>query len=286
MPNLYQHTFFADDALINMTQGRLTFVGLGLYDEQDMSLKAFNTLRYCDYIFSEFYTSTMMGTTIEKIEGIIGKHINVLSREETEEGSRIITKAKTCHVCFLTGGDAMTATTHVDLRLRAIKEGILTKVIHGTSIVTSAPGLLGLQQYKFGRTTTLVLPEDRFFPTSPYDVIKDNKKQGLHTLILLDIQSDKNRFMTATDAMNVLLKMEQIRQENIISSDDLICVVCQVGSEKPTVYADTIKALSKNDFGPPLHTLVLPGTLHFMEIEALQTLAYLPEYLGKKLQKL
>lgn len=286
LPNLYQHTFFAYALLIFMKQGRLTFVGLGLYDEQDMSLKAFNTLRSCDHIFSEFYTSTMMGTTIDKLGEIIEKPIKVLSREETEEGSKIITKAKTCHVCFLTGGDAMTATTHVDLRLRAIKEGILTKVIHGTSIVTSAPGLLGLQQYKFGRTTTLVLPEDRFFPTSPYDVIKDNKKQGLHTLILLDIQSDKDRFMTATEGLQVLLEMEQLRQENIISNDDLMCVVCQAGSEIPRVFADTIKALSNKDFGPPLHTLVLPGNLHFMEIEALQTLAYLPEYLGKKLQKL
>ena len=269
-----------------MTQGTLTFIGLGLYDDQDMSLKALNELQTCDLIFSEFYTSTLVGTTLKKLESTIGKNIIVLTREETEDATRILTEAKDKHVCFLTGGDAMIATTHVDIRIRAIKQGIKTKIIHGTSIVTAAPGLLGLQQYKFGRTTTLVIPEERYFPTSPYDVIKKNKSLGLHTLVLLDIQADKDRFMTAAEGINVLLEMEKRRNEHVINDDDIICVICQAGSDEPTVFADTFRSLKDKEYGEPLHTLVIPGDLHFVEMEALQTLAYLPEYIGEKFQKL
>lgn len=269
-----------------MPTGSLTFIGLGLYDETDMSIKALHKIKSCDIVFSEFYTSSLIGTSQDQLEKMIGREITILNREETEDATRIINEAKKKHVCFLTGGDAMTATTHVDLRLRAIKEGISTHIIHGTSIVTAVPGLLGLQQYKFGRTTTLVIPEEGFFPTSPYKVIKTNKIHGLHTLVLLDIQVEKKRFMTASEGINILLEMERKLQEHVIIDDDIVCVVCQAGSVQPKVFADTYKQLRDKDFGPPLHTLIIPGNLHFMEIEALQSLAYLPEHLGKKLQKL
>jgi diphthine synthase len=269
-----------------MTRGSLTFIGLGLYDHTDMSIKAYNKIKSCEVIFSEFYTSVLTGVSYEQLEKSIGKRITVLTRKETEEGASIIKEAKNRHVCFLTGGDTMTATTHIDLRLRAIKEGIPTDIIHGTSIVTAVPGVLGLQQYKFGRITTLVIPEEKYFPTSPYDVIENNKTYGLHTMVLLDIQTEKNRFMTASEGIKILMEMEKKIQKQVIHDDDVICVVCQAGSSKPKAFADTLIELKDKEFGPPLHTIVLPGNLHFMEIEALQTLAHLPEYLGKKLQKL
>ena len=80
--------------------------------------------------------------------------------------------------------------------------------------------------------------------------------------------------------------MEEIHKENIISEDNIICVVARAGSNKPITVAGTIKDLSKQDFGSPLHTLVIPGKLHFMEIEALKSLAQLPAQQGRKIQKL
>lgn len=261
-----------------MSKSTLYFIGLGLHDEKDLSIKAMDALRKCTRIYAEFYTSKMMGLNIESLEKAIGNKIIILSREETEKADVIIESAKKENVAFITGGDSMMATTHVDLRIRAIKNNISTELVHGTSIVTAVPGMLGLQQYKFGRTTTLVLPEKNYFPTSPYDVIKNNKKIGLHTLVLLDIQEDKKKYMTANEGLNILLKMEEIRKENVISKDTIACVIAQAGSEKPVVKADKINFLIKQDYGAPLHTLVIPGELHFMEIEALQTLAYLPNY--------
>ncbi len=269
-----------------MAKERLTFIGLGLYDEKDISLKGLEEIKNCDKVYAEFYTAKLFGTDIDKIEKKIGKKIDVLSREDTEKGDRILNSAKNSNVVFLTAGDSMTATTHVDLRIRAKKARIKTNVIHGSSIVTAVPGLLGLQNYKFGRTTTLAYPEKDYFPTSPYDVIKDNKKMGLHTMVLLDIQADKDRYMTANEGMKLLLKMEEKHNENILNKDGIVCVVARAGSSEPIVAADSIKNLIDKDFGLPLHTLVVPGNFHFMEIEALETLAQLPAQQVRKLQKL
>ena len=246
-----------------MAKNTIYFIGLGLYDEKDLTLKAIESMKQCDTIYAEFYTSVLMGTEIQNIEKIIEKPITVLSREQTERAKIILSSAKKGNVAFLTGGDSMTATTHVDLRIRAIQQGLNTKIIHGTSIITAVPALLGLQHYKFGRITTLVIPEKNYFPTSPYDIIKKNKQIGLHTLVLLDIQAENNRYMTASEGLKVLLKMEEIRKEQILKPTDLICVVCQAGSDNPRAYADTFENMQSFDFGPPLH---------FMEKEALKIL--------------
>jgi len=269
-----------------MTKGKLVFVGLGLYDEKDISLKGLEEIKNCDKVYAEFYTAKLVGTNIKKIERTIGKPVEVLSRAETEKGDKIIDSAKNKKVVFLTCGDPMTATTHVDLRLRAADKGIETKIIHGSSIVTAVPGLLGLQNYKFGRTTTLAFPEKNYFPISPYEVIRDNKKMGLHTLVLLDIQADKNRFMTANEGLKLLLEMEKKQKENILSDDSVVCVVARAGSSNPKVVANTIGFMKDKDFGLPLHTIVVPGNLHFMEIEGLIRFAGLPDELSKKMQRL
>ena len=259
-----------------MSKGRLSFIGLGLYDEKDISLKGIEEIKNCDIVFAEFYTAILTGTNLKNIEKTIGKKIEVLSREETEKGKKILKFAKTKYIVFLTAGDPMSATTHVDLRLNALKLGITTKIIHGSSIFTAVPGLLGLQNYKFGRTTTLAYPEKDYFPTSPYSVIDNNKKLGLHTLVLLDIQAEKKRFMTANEAMKLLLEMEEKIKGNIFKQDSIICIVARAGSDEPIIAAGKIKDMIVKDFGPPLHTIVVPGNLHFMEFEALKILAQLP----------
>ena len=217
---------------------------------------------------------------------MINKKINILKREEVEKGDIIIDDARDKHIVFLSCGDSMTATTHLDLRLRAIDNRISTNIIHGSSIVTAVPGLLGLQNYKFGRTTTIAFPEKDYFPISPYNIIKENKKIGLHSLVLLDIQVDKNKYMTANEGIGILEEIERRIGDEVFIDESIICVVARAGSFNPILKADIIKNLKKFDFGPPLHTLVIPGNLHFMEIEALEKIADLPRDLSKKIQKL
>ncbi len=258
--------------------GELLFIGLGLYDERDVSLRGLEELRRADAVFAEFYTSLMPEVSIQRLKRLTAKEITVVSRRNLEEegGQSILEKAKEGKVALLVPGDPLIATTHVDLRIRAEKLGIKTRVIHGASIISAVIGLTGLQNYKYGRSVTIAFPQEGFIPETPYDVIRENKKIGLHTLCFLDIQAEEERYMTISEALQTLRAMEKRRNNKVIVDDMLVVGVARAGSEGPIVKADYVQNILKYDFGPPPHTLVFPGKLHFMEAEALITLAKAP----------
>jgi diphthine synthase len=244
---------------------------------EDMSVRALTALRNCDTIFAEFYTSKLIDSTAMDLETFIGKKITVLKRSEVEEMNTIVEAAKGKKVAFLTAGDPMSATTHVDIRLRAIKEGVKTTLIHGVSIFTACAGAFGLQPYKFGRTVTIPLPEPNFLPSSPYENILENYSRGLHTLILLDIKEEEDRYMTARMAMRWLMDAEERIGKGLVKSDTLFCAGARIGSSRQVLFAGYPEEILGLDLGPPLHCLVLPGKLHFMEAQALVWLADAPE---------
>ena len=128
--------------------------------------------------------------------------------------------------------------------------------------------------YKFGKTTSIVFPEENYFPETPYNVIKENLERGLHTLCLLDIRIDDNekRFMTANEGLKILLELENRKKENVINEDTKAVVVARAGSLKPKLVYGKIKDLINYDFGEPLHCIIIPGKLHFMEEDALKYL--------------
>ncbi len=256
--------------------GELVFVGLGLGGIKDMSLTALETLKHSDLIYGEFYTSRMMGSDVSELEALIGKKVKLLSREEVEEGEEMIDRAKENKVAFVTAGDTMAATTHVDIRLRAVESGIPTRLVHGVSIFTACASALGLQPYKFGRTITLPFTEENFMPSSPYENILENKRRGLHSLILLDIRESEGRYMSANEGTRWLLDAETRLGAGLIDEKTLVCAAARVGSSTEKLLAGYPAQIEKAEFGPPLHTLVLPGKLHFMEAEGLVKLAGAP----------
>lgn len=258
----------------------LLFVGLGLSGVDGMTVKAFNALKECDKIYAEFYTSSLIGTEVEDLEKALGKPITLQYRSQVEEDKElpnIIKDAKTMRVAFVTAGDTMLATTHVDLRIQAMYEGIPVRIITGVSIFTAAPAVFGLQPYKFGRTVTLPFQEEGYLPKSPYDHIMANKKLGLHTLLLLDIRAEELRYMTAQDAINWLLDAEERWGEGLVTDKTLLCVVSHAGADDMKLNAGYPRDLLKRDLGSPLQSLVLPGKLHFMEAEALVDFAGAPK---------
>jgi diphthine synthase len=262
----------------------LSFIGLGLHDETDMSLRALDEAKGCDILYAEFYTSAHAGMNIERIEKLVGKKVEVLKREDVEEGDLLIEKSRTHNVGFLVPGDPMMATTHIELRMRAEKEGIPTRLVHGASIFSAAAGLLGLQPYKFGRATTIPERKKGYEPRSPYDVIKANKEQGLHTLVLLDIIEEEGKTLTARYALEYLLKIEEREKCNVITGDTLVCVVGDAGGSDPYVRADRIQVIMDEGIDKMAQTMVVPGKLHFMEAEALVALAHASEVLLEELK--
>ncbi|MEM3444478.1 MAG: diphthine synthase [Thermoplasmata archaeon] len=249
----------------------LTFVGLGLYDELDISLRGLEAVKTADVVFAEFYTSVLVGTTIEKLEQLYGKKVNLLSREEIEEGfESLLTLAREKNVVLLCAGDSMIATTHAFLRAEAMRRGIKTRIVHGASIYTAAPALLGLHIYKFGRCVSLPRPEEGFFPVSPYYAILKNREMGLHTLILLDIKAEHGYFMSANEGLSILLEMEAREKKGLVRPETELCVVARAGSPDCVAAYGCIRKLLDMDFGKPPHVLVFPGELHFSEEESLE----------------
>jgi diphthine synthase len=257
----------------------LYLVGLGLYDEKDISLNGLEAIKSADVVYAEFYTARLFGGDLKSLESLAGVTINILRREEVEEDNLPIKQAKDKDVAFLTAGDPLMATTHSDILMEARKNGIKTRVIHASSILSAAPGIAGLQAYKFGKITTIPRPEENYFPYSPYQVIGENKKMGLHTLVLLDIQAHRDYYMTANEGLEYLLRVENERKEGLITEDTLAVVIARAGSPEPLVRADRVDTLIGEDFGGPLHCIMIPGDMHFLEAEGLVVLGNAPEYI-------
>jgi len=257
----------------------LVFIGLGLYDEKDISIRGLEELKEADAVFAEFYTSLMPGLSIRKLEEMIGKEVKVVSRRvlEEEEGQQILEAAKKGKAVFLVQGDPMIATTHVDLRIRAEKQGIRTRVIHAASAVSAVRGISGLQNYKYGKAVTIPFSEQGFVSETPYRVIMENRKRGLHTMCYLDIKAEEQRYLTIKEALQTLLELEKQKKEQVVTPRTLVIGVARAGSPEPIVKAGYIEEVIKYDFGAPPHTLIFSGKLHFMEAEALITLADAPE---------
>src|SRR2546429_2269234 len=231
--------------------------------------------RAADMVFAEFYTSALQGASIEAVGKLIDRQIRRLSRKEVEDGQVLLAAAAKGTVAFLVPGDPMSATTHVDLRLRAEAAKIRTRIVHGASILTAAAGALGLQAYKFGRTTTVPVPSAGFAPTSPLESILANPTAGLHTLVLIDLRED-GTFLAPRDAIASLLRMASAIGTTEFGPHTLACVLSPVRSPDVRAFAGPIADLAGRDLGPPLHCLVIPGALHFLEQEALVAFAGAP----------
>ncbi len=263
--------------------GGITFVGLGLNDEMGMSIRGMEETKRADYVFIELYTSLLPDFSLENLERMLKKNVVTLSRKNIEEenAEKIIAAAKKGNVVFLVPGDPMIATTHVTVRLEARKQGILTRIIHGASVLSAVIGLSGLHNYKFGKSVTIPFPEDTPAET-PYQTIAQNRQLGLHTLCLLDIKAEEKRCLTIREALETLMNAEIRRKQEVITSDTLAVGIARAGSQTPSVKADSIRKLLTHDFGGPPYTLVFPGKLHFMEAESLIQFAGGPKKLKEE----
>ena len=255
------------------------FIGLGLYSERDMSLQGVNEAKAAETVFAELYTSLMPGLDPAKLEKLVEKRISLVSRRDLEDdcGKKILKAAEKGKTVLLVPGDPLIATTHVDLRIRAERQGIKTRVVHGASIVSAVMGLSGLQNYKYGRSVTIPFSEQGVIAETPYNVIGENKKHGLHTLCFLDIKAEEKRYMTVKEGLQALLSVEKQRRKRVVTSDTVAIGIARAGSNKPVVKANIVDELLRFDFGAPPHSLVFPGRLHFMEAEALIALTKAPE---------
>jgi len=214
----------------------LYFIGLGLGDVKDITVKGLEIVRKCERVYLEAYTSVLTYGGKAALEEFYGRYDLVeADRDLVESGAdTILQNADSVDVAFLVVGDPFGATTHTDLLLRAKERNIPTKSIHNASIM-NAIGCCGLQLYNFGETVSIPFWSDEWKPESFYDKIVKNMKNDQHTLCLLDIKvkertvenmmRGKNifeppRFMSTQQASKQLLEIVKNRRLTEVNSNE------------------------------------------------------------------
>jgi diphthine synthase len=128
-----------------------------------------------------------------------------------------------------------------------------------------------LQVYKFGKTVTLAYWRDNYEPMTAYEVALENAARGLHTLFLLDID-EKLGPMRPSVAAGILLRMEKEGGKKLFLPGSKVVLLKGIGWEKPVAKYCAIAELGKHDASEGPAVIIVPGKLHFLEEECLQTL--------------
>ncbi len=122
--------------------------------------------------------------------------------------------------------------------------------------------------YRFGRTVSVPLPEPGFAPRSMIDQISGNLDRGLHTLVLLDLRPGEGRYLTAPEALRTL--SERDPDHVVLRPESPVAVAARVGSDSAAGWYGPLGLLVDQEFGPPLHAIVILADLHFEEAAALE----------------
>ena len=153
--------------------------------------------------------------------------------------------------------------------IEAGKNNVKVKIIHGSSILT-AVGETGLSLYKFGQVTSIPFLEKGWSVETPYQVIKSNMQNNLHTLILLDLKPKENKYMAISEAIRFLYDLEEKKGENIFSEATLCMACAALGSDKAEIKFGKAEELINIGFKGKPQCLIIPAKLHFMEEEVLR----------------
>jgi diphthine synthase len=249
--------------------GELWFVGLGLGDERGLSERGRSALSACAEVFAEEYTAIAPAGTLERLARAIGRPLRTLSRAELESETPVLEAlGRADRVGLVVVGDAFAATTHVALRVAAEAAGHSWHYVPNASILTAAAGFLGLSAYRFGRTVSLPFPARGFEPRSPLEHLAANRSRGLHTLVLLDLLPSESRYLGAAEAIALL--RERDPEGSLLDDAARVAVVARVGRDDAAAWYGRLDRLRRIDFGPPMHTVVVPAAeLHFEEEAAI-----------------
>ncbi|CAD6524732.1 Diphthine synthase [metagenome] len=248
----------------------LWFVGLGISGSKSIPVEALEVLSKADIVYFEQFTSPIGKSDVLKIKKMTKGELKEGKRWLVEDGNEILKNAKTKKVVLLSYGDPYIATTHIELRTRAIQEKIKTHSIHASSSLTSMIGECGLHFYKIGRIATIMSEMKSL--TTPYYVIYKNIIEGNHTVLLLEYNQDKKFFMDPKDALMGLIETEKGQKRNVIDLSTYAIVASRVGFKDQSIISGKISSLKKIDFGKPPHTIIITGRLHFTESDALKIL--------------
>ena len=256
----------------------LWLIGIGPGDLGHMTERAKSIARGCSKRYLEGYTAVLPNDQEALLENEVGPWERLM-RPSVEDPRSLLEEARKEAVALLVVGDPMQATTHIDLEARCMEEDVGFEVVPGMSATSLAVSLSGLQSYKFGRQVTLPYPYGDYLATSPLEMIWSNRRNGLHTLVLLDLDPTGMGFdlptpMSPTQAVSILERMAQrvseegsgLEMEWDIREWDGI-LLSDVGTSKQVVSSGTLDELSIIE-GGYVHTLIIPSNMSDNEMDA------------------
>ena len=246
----------------------LWFVGLGISGISELSDNTISVIKNADIVYLESFTSPISETEKEQLANMCDGEFKIAKRWLVEDGNEILENAKKREVVLISYGDPYIATTHLELKTRAVTDKIETKTIHSSSIVSSLIGEIGLQYYKVGKILTVM--NDPKSMITPYNTISNNLLSKMHSVILLEYNEDKSFFLAPQDALSLLLDAEKIQNGKIISLDTFAIIASRIGKSDQNITSGKISNLIKKEFGNPPHTIIIPGSLHFTESNAVK----------------
>ena len=157
----------------------LSFIGLGISGISELSDNTLSVIKNAKVVYLESFTSPIPDTEKKQLENICNGEFKIAKRWLVEDGNEILDNAKKKKTVLISYGDPYIATTHLELKTRAIKDGIETKTIHSSSIVSSVIGEVGLHYYKVGKVLT-VMNDPKSMITS-YNTIFHNLLSKSHS---------------------------------------------------------------------------------------------------------
>ena len=255
----------------------LWLIGMGITGYKGISLYALDTLKKCDIIYFERFTSLLYEEDLISLNSLIEGYNNrnkmiPAQRWFIEDGKQILEQARDKNVALITYGDPLVATTLSELEVRARKNSINVDIIHAASGITSLIGECGLHIYKFGRAVTMI--SDPHSALSVYNIIFDNLLSGNHTLIMTEYNNDHNKifFLDPVQVFKMLIEVEKDIKYNVFSEETFIIVASRVGTEQKKIISGKIKSLIGMSFETGPHSIIITGSLHFTESDAIRTL--------------
>lgn len=223
-------------------------IGIGL-NKNSISADALEILKECDKVYLENYTVRFPYSLKE-----LDFDFEEVGRVEVENES-ILMSAKDENIALLVYGDALSATTHIQLILSCKKRGIEYRVFHNASILT-AVAETGLSIYKFGKTASLPdWKQHTNKPKSFMDYLSENKKIGAHTLILADIGLEYERAVL------------QLKESGF--KDGEVIVLSGAGTKEQKIFYDKLDEI---DGVTEPYCIIVPGKISTYEEEALKGL--------------
>jgi len=271
----------------------LYIIGIGISEFDSLPIGSVNILKNSDFVFLERFTGFISDDFLAKISNMLNEarvpepksvvDIRFVKRWYIEDGREILEKATSNNVSILAYGDPLVATTYNELMIRAKRLSIDVKVIHSSSGLISLIGETGLQPYKFGKMVTMM--NDPMSSITVYNTIYNNLSLGLHTLILTEYNNDDGVgnfdsssspfYLSPKKVFDLLLEREgEIKLANL-SHKTFAIIASKIGSVNSQIISGNIDSLCTLDYEGGPNSVIIPGSLHFIEEDSIRNLTSL-----------